>query len=201
MLTRFRQAAAHALFKGDQGIGAPFAPINRRDKNVRSWLMTVVRLFLYTLDAVSARTAVKRALRSGADVVVFDRFIHDELANLNLRNPIMRAYVRLAANVASRPHISYLLDADPIQARARKPEYPIDFLYWSRQAYLVLGGLIGGLTVIEPMPTEETAQWVFGHIYKELSLRDSSAHPGVPACKRFIGGILPGGERSRPDAF
>ena len=70
---------------------------------------------------------MKKASHSDADVVIFDRFIYDELANLTLRNPTMQAYVFLIMKSVTRPHVSYLLDADPIQARARKPEYPIEF--------------------------------------------------------------------------
>src|ERR1022692_360011 len=35
-LTGLREATGHRIFKGDKGIGTPSAPINRRDKNVRS---------------------------------------------------------------------------------------------------------------------------------------------------------------------
>src|SRR5580692_10074333 len=58
-LTRLREGAGHHLFKGDKGVGSPSAPIERRDKNVRSWLMTSVRLFLYFIDAISVRFEVE----------------------------------------------------------------------------------------------------------------------------------------------
>jgi hypothetical protein len=94
-LTRLREGTGHRIFKGDKGVGSPSTPINRRDKNVRSWFMTGVRLFLYFIDAISVRFVVERALRSKADLVVFDRYIYDELANLPLGEPFIRAYVRL----------------------------------------------------------------------------------------------------------
>src|SRR4051794_27931356 len=89
-LKGIRETSGHKLFKGDKGVGSPAAPINRRDKNVQSGLMTCVRLFLYFVDAVSTRFAVRRMLASGFDLVIFDRYTYDELANLNLRNPIIR---------------------------------------------------------------------------------------------------------------
>ena len=95
---------------------------------------------------------MKRASRSDADVVIFDRFIYDELANLTFKNPAMQAYIWLIMKLVPRPDISYLLDADPAQARARKPEYPLEFLLSNRQSYLDLSELIGGITVIAPMP-------------------------------------------------
>jgi thymidylate kinase len=172
-LTRIREATGHRIFKGDKGVGTPLSPINRQDKNVKSWLMTCVRLFLYLVDAVSVRNVVNKALRSQVDLVIFDRYTYDELANLTLRNPAIRAYVRLIMKFVPRPHISYLLDADPIEARARKPEYPIEFLYTNRHSYLALNELVGGMTVIAPMPICEAAQAILRHARKELSFRVS----------------------------
>jgi thymidylate kinase len=179
-LKGIRETSGHRIFKGDKGIGSPSAPINRRDKNVQSGAMTCIRFFLYFVDAVSVGRVVKKALRSGADVVIFDRSTWDELANLNLRNPIVRAYVHRLVAFVPRPHVSYLLDADPLQARSRKPEYPLDFLYANRQAYLTLARLIGGITVIAPMPIQEAAQQVLERAREELSDRVVS-RPASPA--------------------
>lgn len=169
-LTRLREVSGHKLFKGDKGVGTPDAPINRRDKNVRSWMMTLVRLGLYTIDAFSLRHVIGKALRSGSDFVICDRYIYDELSNLNLRNPAARAYIRLVMMIVPRPHISYLLDADPVQARARKPEYPLDFLYLSRESYKELGRLLGGITVVPPMPVQDVSRHVLEPALKLLSL-------------------------------
>jgi len=149
-LKSVRETSGHRIFKGDRGIGSPEKPINRRDKNVRSWPMSCVRLFLYSVDAISTRQAVAKALGSGWDFVIFDRYIYDELANLNLGNRLMRGFVHLLMNFVPRPDIGFILDADPAAARARKPEYPLDFLHENREAYLKLSRLIGGMTVIPP---------------------------------------------------
>ncbi len=127
-----REGASHVIFKGDRGVGTPSAPIMRRDKNVRSWMMSMIRLCIYFADAVSTRSLMKRLTRSNANVVIFDRFIYDELANLNLGNAVIRAYARMIARFIPKPNISFLLDADPAEARARKPEYPLDFLQFCR---------------------------------------------------------------------
>jgi thymidylate kinase len=170
-LTRIRETTGHVVFRGDKGVGTISAPINRRDKDIRSWFMTAVRLFLYFVDAISIRFAVKKALRSEADLVVFDRYTFDELANLSLRNPVIRGYVWLIMKIVPMPHISYVLDADPIKARARKPEYPLEFLYTNRQAYLDLSDLIGGMTVIAPMSVQEVEHAVLGTALTRLSFR------------------------------
>jgi thymidylate kinase len=167
-LTRLREVSGHKIFKGDKGIGSPERPINRRDKNVRSWKMTLVRYFLYSVDAVSLRLVVKKALKSDADFIIFDRYAYDELANLTLSNPFARAYVRLIMMFVPRPHVSYILDADPVQARARKPEYPVEFLHTSRASYKALSELLGGMTIIPPMPVREVEQQVLQHALKQM---------------------------------
>jgi thymidylate kinase len=162
--TRMRQAASHALFRGDTGVGTPENPIHRRDKNVRSPLMTVVRLGLYFLDAVALRLTIREALACGADFVICDRYAWDELANLTLHQPLARTYARLLLWIIPRPDVSYLLDADPMEARARKPEYPVDFLQYCREAYLTLSCIVGGVTVIPPMPAVAVEEEILKHI-------------------------------------
>lgn len=150
-LKRIREGAGHKVFGGDKGVGSPEKPIERRDKNVRSPLMTLIRLGLYGLDALSLRRVAGRALRSGADVVIFDRYLFDELANLNLSNAAARWYLRVLLALVPRPQAGLILDADPVQAHARKPEYPLNFLHENRGAYLRLAE-IAGLLVVPPLP-------------------------------------------------
>ena len=61
-----------------------------------------------------------------------------------------------------------VLDADPVQARARKPEYPLDFLYFCRASYLTLNEIIGGMTIIPPMPVQDVEREVLQHALKLL---------------------------------
>jgi thymidylate kinase len=161
-----RESAGHTLFGGDKGVGTPEKPINRRDKNVRSGAMTVVRWVIYLADAISLRVEVRRALRS-ADFLICDRYAWDELANLTLHHWFTRMYVRLIARIVPRPDVSVVLDADPILARARKPEYPLDFLYRCRESYLRLSELVGRITVIPPGPVGEVEAAVLDHIAVE----------------------------------
>lgn len=182
-LTGIREGAGHTIFRGDKGVGTPAAPINRRDKNVQSWPMSCVRLGIYFLDAVALRRVVARALRSDADFIIFDRYIYDEFANLALRNPFMRAYARAMMSLVPRPHISYLLDADPVQARARKPEYPLEFLHANRQAYLDLDRILGGMTVIPPMPIEDAQREVLKHVSGVLALPGARSGDGAHASR------------------
>jgi thymidylate kinase len=151
MLSRFREDMSGKIFKGDKGIGSPDNPVNRRDKNVRSSPVTAARFFLYFLDAVSTWRKVQQQRNGGADVVIFDRYIYDELANLPLQRRITRMFISFLLRIVPAPDVAYIIDADPVAARQRKPEYPLEFIRKNREAYLTLSRLIDGITVIEPM--------------------------------------------------
>jgi len=153
-LTRLREGTGHTIFKGDKGIGSPEKPISRRDKNVRGWMMTWLRLFLYLVDAIHLRKVFKRATRGDLDCAIFDRYMYDELANLSLGSSLINTYVRSIMRIVPRPDVSFILDADPQSARARKPEYPLDFIRINRLAYLHLNRMIGGFTILAPMNIE-----------------------------------------------
>lgn len=158
--TRYREGFVHKVYGSEKGIGAPDKPVNRRDKNVRKWYLSLVRHGLYLLDAIHLRMVVARARRSGADVVIMDRYIYDELANLPLGNPLTRAFVRLVDAFVPHPDIAYLLDADPEAARARKPEYPLDFMHKCRRAYFHLASLLRYMTIIPPLPLSDARREV-----------------------------------------
>jgi len=171
-LTNVREGTGHRVFKGEKGIGSPDKPINRRDKNVRGFPMTCIRMFLYLVDAISTRRMFNRAMQiDDVEFVIFDRYTYDELANLDLQNAAVRAYARLIMWLVPRPDISFLLDADPDAARARKPEYPIDFVRLNRKAYFDLNWIVGGLTVVEPMAIQEAKNQVVSRVEALLASR------------------------------
>ena len=174
-LTRLREETGHKVFKGEKGIGTPEAPVNRRDKNVRAWPMTCLRLFLYLLDALSLRSAFRKAIRSDADIIIFDRYTYDELANLDMNSRLMRGYANLLIRTVPRPDISFVLDADPVAARARKPEYPLDFLHFNRTAYLRLGQIFH-LTVIPPAEIAEAQREIRDNTCRILASVNRPAH-------------------------
>jgi thymidylate kinase len=151
---RFREFTSHAAFKGDQGIGSPERPLQRRDKNVTAWPVSALRFGLYFLDAINLCRVTHTVTKRRADVVIFDRYIYDELANLPLQSWPARAFGRLLLKFVPRPDIAYLIDADPAAALARKPEYPLEFLHSNREAYLNLSRLADNISVIEPQSIE-----------------------------------------------
>ncbi len=158
VLSRYREGFVHKVFKSERGIGAPDKPVKRRDKNVRGWHVTLARHFMYLADALHLRLVLRRARRS-APAIIFDRYIYDELANLPLTNRLSGGFIRLVLALVPRPDVAYLLDADPEAARARKPEYPVDFMRSCRQAYLDLAGM-AGMTVISPLPLMQAREQV-----------------------------------------
>jgi hypothetical protein len=72
------------------------------------------------------------------DVVIFDRYLYDQLANLDVSNLILRLCVGVLLRMVAQPDPAYLLDADPALACIRKPEYPVEFLRRNRGNYLAL---------------------------------------------------------------
>src|SRR5436305_6071810 len=149
---RYREGFVHKVYKSEPGVGEPGKPVNRRDKNVRRWYLTIARHLMYLLDAINLRRVTKRAAKSEADVIILDRYIYDELANLNLHNPISRAFARFIARIVPVPDIAYLLDADPKAACERKPEYPVDFMKQCRRSYFELASLLKTMTVVPVLP-------------------------------------------------
>jgi thymidylate kinase len=169
---RFREHMSLAAFKGDKGIGSPDQPIRRRDKNVTSWYITAARLFLYLLDAYSLRVAVSGSACAGADFLIFDRYIYDELANLPIARPSMRLYLSLLLRLVPKPDVAFVVDADPEAAHMRKPEYSLEFVRTNRDSYLKLSRVVRGMTVLEPLSIEETTAKIKESISKKCPQAD-----------------------------
>lgn len=176
VLSRYREGFVKKVFKSESGIGTPERPVNRRDKNVRGWHVNFLRHGLYGLDALNLPRVIARARREGADVIIMDRYIHDELANLPLNNPLTRTYTRMVAKLVPAPDIAFVLDADPESARARKPEYPLDFLHQVRDAYIQLANLLGTITVIPALSLSEAKRIVeisFRRVLEKRGIKSS----------------------------
>ena len=168
VLPGFREFLSYKAFKGDQGIGSPEKPLERRDKNVTSLPVVAMRFFLYFADAVNVCLTVRKLRGTDADVVIFDRYIYDELANLPQNRWLARVFIRFVAGFVPKPDVAYIVDAEPASAFARKPEYPLEFLRSNREAYLTLSRIIGDITVIEPLPVEVMAMKIREAFLREL---------------------------------
>jgi thymidylate kinase len=151
---RLRTKVSHKLLRSESGVGTPERPVHRNDKNVRAWYLTVVRCLLHFVDGWRLHRAVARARAHRPDAIIFDRYIYDQLATLPLNRVWARSYTRLMLRLAPTPDVAYLLDVEPETARARKPEYPIEFMHQYRASYLCLQE-IAGLALIDPMSQDE----------------------------------------------
>jgi thymidylate kinase len=148
--SRSREFMSLKAFKGDAGVGSPEKPLQRRDKNVSSWPLTAMRFGLYLADAVNLCLRVRQSRKIGADVVIFDRYIYDELANLPLDRKPAAIFARLILKLVPQPDLALVIDAAPAAAHARKPEYPLEFVRRNRESYLRLAKLSGTMAVVEP---------------------------------------------------
>jgi thymidylate kinase len=166
---RYREGFVHKVYKSERGIGAPGKPVARRDKNVRAWYLTLARYMLYFADALSLRHVLARAKKSGEDVVIVDRYIYDELVNLNLSTALARTFVRFIRALVPQPDVAFLLDADPEAAYARKPEYPVDFMRKCREAYFRLANILGTMTVVPALDLESAKAAVVAAAEKKLT--------------------------------
>jgi thymidylate kinase len=182
VLSRYREDFVHKVYNSERGIGAPGKPVERRDKNVRKWYLTLVRHALYLLDALHLMWVVAAARRAKTDVIIMDRYIYDEWANLPLGNLLSRTYIRLVHGLVPQPDVAYLLDADPEDARRRKPEYPVDFMRQCRRSYRRLADLLGTMTTIPPLPLEQAKMSVEGAM--RVMLGDEIGAPAQAARMR-----------------
>jgi len=157
--SKYREHLSLRVFKGEKGVGSPDRPIARRDKNVTSWYVVLLRLFLYILDAFRLSLLVSRQAAKDVEFVIFDRYIYDELANLPTQYWPVRLYIRLLLGLAPKPDSAFLLDANPEQAVSRKPEYPLEFVRRNRTAYLAIAN-IAEMTVLPPSSLSETTETI-----------------------------------------
>lgn len=170
---KWRAKFSHKFLKSEGGAGAPGKPVHRNDKNNRAWYLIAARYGLFLFDALRLRKAVKVVSHGSAQVIVFDRYIYDQLATLPLDSFFGRFYAKVLMHLVPRPDIPFLLDADPRIARERKPEYPLGFLYIYQQAYLRLARL-AGLAVITPGTLEEVHISIMRNVQAGLSQQQSS---------------------------
>jgi len=133
-----RTAFSRTVLQSDGAVGSPEHPAHRHDKNAQSWALQIGRSILHVLDVWNLRRVVREVRMKGEGVIIFDRYIYDQLAALPVDHWLGRAYARALLGLAPKPDLCYLLDAVPEVARARKPEYPLDFIQKYRNSYLEL---------------------------------------------------------------
>lgn len=168
VLSSLRSGFSRKVLQSDGQVGSPEKPANRNDKNSQSLPLLAGRSLLHLLDVFQLRKIVRKARGSNAGVVIFDRYMYDQLAALPLHNWLARAYARLVLRLTPSTDISYLLDAVPEEARARKPEYPLEFMKQYRNSYLVLRQL-APITLVAPADPETVHAAIVAQLKKHVS--------------------------------
>jgi thymidylate kinase len=151
-MSKLRVDISLAVFR--QNYAQPPHGSLRNDKNVKTWYLTFARAILYLLDTLRLRTVTSKLRAGNYNFVIFDRYLYDQLVQINSRSWLARTYIRLLVRLAPQPEFAFVLDASPDDAFSRKPEYPLDFLYGYRQAFLGLAAFVSHLVVI-PATTAE----------------------------------------------
>jgi thymidylate kinase len=139
-----------------------FAPKN--NKHVRKWYLTVARSAFYMLDVARLHWLLKSQRIRNSDVVIFDRYVYDQIANIYSQSFIGRAYARLVLSQTPSPDLAFVVDASPAAAFARKPEYPLEFVYRNRQTFLNLRELVPQLIVVAEGEAEDVSRQIYSHI-------------------------------------
>ena len=183
ILPGFRAGITHKVLGGEQGIGAPGKPVKRNDKNARKWYLTLARAPFYLFDVLSLRRVVRRAMEATPDVIIFDRYIYDQIAHIP-GNWLGRICRSILLGLAPKPHIAFLLDAEPEVAAARKPEYPLDFVQKYRNDYFSLRPLAQEIFVVPSDSIEAVEACILREFERHCPLAAPSSNFGSASITR-----------------
>lgn len=149
-----RSKFSRTVLQSEPGTGSIEHPVERRDKNAQASPLLLGRSILYILDMISLRRKLRTVRSEIGGVIVFDRYLYDQLAALPMDHWLTRTYASMLLRFTPKPDLAYVLDADAEEARARKPEYPLEFMREYRKSYLALSRMAGLHLVHEGTPEE-----------------------------------------------
>ena len=157
----------------------PFCPKNH--KHVRRWYLTAVRAALYILDVLRLRYLLKRQRVRSCDVIIFDRYVYDQLANICSNSSLARTYIKLLLRRTPRPDLAFIIDTPPAEAFARKPEYPIDFIYKNRRAFLQLREFCPQLITVPGGAIDDVKDEILTHLRQSRLAKTTDAEESETA--------------------
>jgi len=128
--------------------------------------LSLARSAMYMLDAAKLRRLLGSQTIRNTDVIIFDRYIYDQIANLYSRSAAGRIYAKFLLKQVPTPDVAFIIDASPALAFARKPEYPLDFVQRNRQTFLSLRELVPQLIVISEGSPENVKNEILGHLMR-----------------------------------
>lgn len=172
MFRRLRSGFSRVVLQSDGSVGSPEKPARRNDKNAQAWPLLAGRACLYVFDVLNLRRIVRDVSSHDNGVVIFDRYIYDQLAAMPMNSWLARQYAKVLLKLCPKPDLSFVLDAEPEVARARKPEYPVEFMQQQRRSYSQLRSF-APLHIVAAAEPEE----VHAHIVDRLCTLASAATP------------------------
>jgi thymidylate kinase len=149
----YRSVGSHC---DGESVNNSFVPKN--NKHVRKWYLSVARSGLYVADIVRLRRLLDTSYVKNVDVVIFDRYVYDQIANIYSGSWVARMYGRILLKKTPVPDLAFVLDASPDAAFARKPEYPLAFMHKNRRSFLRLCELVPQLIVIPDSSPDEVRE-------------------------------------------
>ena len=113
VMTRYREGFVHKVYGSEKGIGAPASQSIGAIRMFASGISVSRDMAFTCWTRYTWFSSSRPGRRSDTDVVILDRYIYDELANLPLSNPFTRLFIRVINSFVPRPDVAYLLDVDP----------------------------------------------------------------------------------------
>jgi thymidylate kinase len=148
-----------------------FTPKN--NKHIRKWYLSAARSGMYFLDVVRLRRLLATGRVRESDVVIFDRYVYDQIANIYSQSIAARIYARALLNQTPVPDLAFILDASPDAAFARKPEYPLEFMHKNRNNFLRLRELLPNLITIPGAAPDDVTSEISFHIRQSRLLEET----------------------------
>jgi thymidylate kinase len=139
-----------------------FSPKN--NKHVRKGYLSTARSGFYLLDVARLHRLLASDQIQTADVVIFDRYIYDQIANIYSQSFAARIYSKILLSHTPAPDLAFVLDASPAAAFTRKPEYPLEFVHQNRQDFLRLRELVPEIIIIADAQAEDVRREIYFHV-------------------------------------
>jgi thymidylate kinase len=153
-----------------QQSGTEYSFVPKNNKHIRKWYLTAARLGFYLLDVLRLWRLLNSPTIRNSDVVIFDRYIYDQIANLYSRSVAAELYRQVLLKLTPAPDLAFILDTAPAAAFARKPEYPLEFMRENRKNFLRLRKYVPQLITITDAEAEDVKTQIYSHICRSRLL-------------------------------
>lgn len=138
----------------------------RNNKHVRKWYLTVARSGMYVLDVARLRHLLANEPLKDFDVIIFDRYVYDQIANIDSQSSAAQTYAKLLLKRTPVPDLAFIVDTSPDAAFHRKPEYPLEFVHKNRQSFLRLKEIAPSLIIVPEGSPEEVEETIHQSLAK-----------------------------------